>query len=65
MSTFNVFVVIISSLFGMAYFAYGKKQQKLLTMIAGGLLMFLPYFITNPWITLLIGGGLVAVPFLW
>lgn len=49
--------------FGMGYFVYGKKQNKLVSLVSGIGLFALPYFTSN--IYGLIGAGifLMALPF--
>ena len=60
--TFLMLTVILSS-FGMGYFIYGKKQQRFLTMLAGAALCGVPYFIANVYVLAVVGGLLLAVPF--
>ena len=54
---------MIAGAFGVGYFIYGKKQQKLVPMIAGVLLCVYPYFTDNLWLLLGIGAALLAAPF--
>lgn len=55
---------IISGSVGLAYFVYGKKQKKLIVMIAGIGLCVYPYFVSNPYLLVGIGVILVILPFL-
>jgi hypothetical protein len=57
-------VGIISGAFGMAYIVYGKRQAKLVPVIAGLLLCVYPYFTENPFALCAIGAMLLAAPFL-
>ncbi len=58
-----LFSVLFGSI-GLAYFVYGKKQQKLIPAIAGIGLCVFPYFISNTWAMFLIGAALAVVPWL-
>ena len=59
----GMIIGFIAGVFGVAYFVYGKKQTKLSAMICGVLLCVYPYFIENAWLSLAVGGLLLAVPF--
>ena len=48
---------------GIGFFVYGKKQQKLVPMICGLLLMVFPYFVSDTILTVVIGAALMAVPY--
>ena len=48
----------------MAYFVYGKRQTKLIPMIAGGLLCVYPYFTDSTLWLCVIGATLLVAPFL-
>ncbi|MFX8681105.1 hypothetical protein ABTM69_20860, partial [Acinetobacter baumannii] len=43
---------LFSSLFGSAFFLYGKKQRRLPQMVGGVLLIGLSMFVSNPWANL-------------
>jgi hypothetical protein len=60
-----LFVGLITGLFGMGYFVYGKKQNMFMPMIAGGALCIYPYFVDSLWLSILIGVVLVVIPFVW
>ncbi|HMB56718.1 MAG TPA: hypothetical protein VKM35_05875 [Arenimonas sp.] len=49
---------------GFGYFIYGKKQSQLLPLFCGIGLMLFPYFVDGTAWMLLIGGLLMAAPFL-
>ncbi len=56
---------LITGLFGMAYFVYGKKQGLFMPMIAGVALSVYPYFTDSLVLTILIGVVLLALPFVF
>lgn len=59
--------VISSVLFGsigVGYFIYGKKQQRLIPLIAGIGLCAFPYFIPNAYAMVIVGTILAAAPWL-
>jgi hypothetical protein len=59
----GLFIGVIAGAFGMAYFVYGKRQAKLVPMIAGGLLCVYPYFTDSALWLCVIGALLLAAPF--
>ena len=59
----GLLIGMIAGVFGMAYFIYGKKQQKFTPMIAGALLCVYPYFVESALWSLVIGVALLASPF--
>lgn len=54
---------ILFGAFGMGYFVYGKKQRSPVPFVVGIVLMVYPYFITNVYLVVLIGVGLIATPY--
>lgn len=56
---------LVSGIIGLAYFVYGKKQSKPVPLLAGLALMVYPYFFDSLRWTIIIGVGLVALPFLY
>jgi len=61
----NSFIVgIIAGAFGVGYFIYGKRQTKVVPMLAGVLLCIYPYFTDNLFWLSAIGILLLVVPFL-
>ena len=48
---------------GMGYFAYGRRQQKLVPLLCGVGLMVFTFFVSNLWLMLGIGIALIATPF--
>lgn len=60
----NLFLSLIFSTIGAAYFLYGKKQTELWFMLAGGALVFYPYVVDSAILMVVIGLALMAVPFI-
>jgi hypothetical protein len=54
---------LIAGVFGMAYFVYGKRQTKLVPMVAGIVLCIYPYFIDSLLWLCVVGGLLLIAPF--
>ena len=65
MSPYKILLVVIMSFAGMASFGYGKKQQMISAMVAGGLMMGIPYVVSSTWLLFLIWLVLMAFPFVW
>lgn len=59
----SIIAMIVFSIIGMGYLAYGKKSQQLLMVICGIGLMGYPYFIDGTLYIILIGLVLIALPF--
>jgi quinol-cytochrome oxidoreductase complex cytochrome b subunit len=60
----KLFVEFLFGMVGTGYFIYGKKAGKMLFLGCGLALGLFPYFVEN-WIALLlVGAGLVGLPFL-
>jgi hypothetical protein len=53
----------VAGIFGVAYFIYGKKEQRPVPLLAGALLCVLPYFIGDVTVLLLVCAALLAAPF--
>jgi hypothetical protein len=49
---------------GLGYFIYGKKQKAIIPLLSGIGLMLFPYFISNVFIFIIIGGVFVILPFI-
>ena len=60
----SLFVGVIAGAIGMGYFIYGKRQTKIVAMVAGALLCVYPYFIDSLLWLYLVGLLLIAAPFL-
>lgn len=63
MDTTYLFLVILFSAAGMAFFMYGKKQLAFVPLLCGLALMIYPYFVSGTWPLIGIGATLVAVPY--
>ncbi len=50
---------------GIGYCVYGKKQKKMVSLVAGLLLIMLPYLVSTPLILAGAGTVLMAVPFVF
>ncbi len=48
---------------GMGYFIYGRKEQNGMALLSGVGLCIFPYFVGNIFLVLLVGAGLLALPF--
>ena len=55
--------VLVSSI-GLGFFIYGRKQRLVVPLLCGSALMIFPYFVSSPIWLVVIGGVLMAVPFL-
>lgn len=62
-SASTLLIGILASAFGLAYFTYGKRQTKLVPMVAGVLLCIYPYFIDSVMWLSIVGVLLLAAPF--
>jgi hypothetical protein len=59
----TVLIGMLAGVFGVAYFVYGKRQAKLVPLIAGVLLCIYPYFIESVLWLSIVGLLLLAAPF--
>ncbi len=58
-----LFIGLMAGVFGMAYMMYGRKQARIAPFVAGLGLCIYPWFTESvPWL-LVIGGALIAAPF--
>ena len=48
---------------GLAYFVYGKKQQRFIPLLCGIGLMIFPYFMSNTVLLVVVGLALSAIPY--
>lgn len=60
----SLFIGVIAGAIGMGYFIYGKRQSKIVPMVAGVLLCIYPYFVDSLLWLSLTGLLLIATPFL-
>lgn len=63
MSAEYLFINLFVSVFGAAYWIYGKRQSELWFMLAGAGLTFYPWLVSNLFLMLVIGVVLTALPF--
>jgi hypothetical protein len=61
----SIIAMVIFSVIGLGYFAYGKKSQQLLMLICGIALMGYSYLVDGTVYIILIGVGLSAFPFIF
>ena len=54
---------MLAGVFGVAYFVYGKRQAKLVPLVAGVVLCIYPYFIESVLWLSIVGILLLAAPF--
>lgn len=59
----TLLIGMIAGVFGVAYFVYGKRQAKLVPLVAGVLLCVYPYFIESVLWLSIVGLLLLAAPF--
>lgn len=62
-SASTLFVGILAGVLGLAYFIYGKRQERIGFLAAGIALCVYPYLVSGLALQILIGLGLAAVPF--
>jgi predicted membrane protein len=61
-STASLLWALLFGSIGLGFFIYGKKQRAVIPFIAGVALLAFPYFVTNSYLMVAIGLGLIAVP---
>jgi len=54
---------VVFSAVGLAYFVYGKKQQRFVALFCGIGLMAFPYFISNTILLVVVGVALSVIPY--
>jgi hypothetical protein len=59
----NLFFGVVAGAIGVGYLVYGRRQRKLVPVIAGVLLCVYPYFVDSGLWLGVVGALLVAVPF--
>lgn len=64
MNTGMLFWSFIIGTIGLGYFIFGKKGSNIVALISGIIMMGYPYFVTNIWISILIGLLLIVAPFI-
>ncbi len=63
-SGLSLMVIVLASVAGMAYFAYGRRQQKAAFLVAGFCLCIYPYLFDSTLALVLVGALLLAAPVL-
>lgn len=48
---------------GLGFFVYGKRQQAIVPLITGMILLVFPYFIANIYLLVIVGIALVVLPY--
>ena len=61
-TAFLLWGVLFSSI-GLGFFIYGKKQENVLVLICGLLLMVYPYFVSNIYLLVIVGVVIAAAPY--
>ena len=59
-----IFTGLLFGSIGMGYIIYGRKQSHLIAFLAGVGLCVFPYFISSIWVSIVLGVGLVLLPFM-
>lgn len=59
-----LFFGLMFSAVGVGFFIYGKRQSRLVAMLAGVGLCVFPYFVESAWLLVLIGSAFLALPFI-
>ena len=62
-STSQLIWAMVFGSIGFGYFIYGKKQKAVVPLISGIALLIFPYFVSNLYLLVIVGMGLVAVPY--
>lgn len=60
----SLWIGVIAGAVGVGHFLYGRRQTKVVPMVAGILLCAYPYFVDSALWLSMIGLALVAAPFL-
>lgn len=63
MDTTLIFSGLLFGSIGLGYLVYGRKQRHGMALLAGVSLCVFPYFVNGVWLTIVIGLGLVLLPF--
>jgi len=58
-----LFFGVLFGSFGLGFFVYGKKQNAVVPLVCGLVLMIFPYFISNILLLVAVGVVLIAVPY--
>ncbi|NGY06267.1 hypothetical protein [Solimonas terrae] len=63
MTTATLLWGVLFSSIGLGFSLYGKKQQRIVPLLCGLVLMIYPYFVPNVYLLVAIGAALVATPY--
>lgn len=63
MNTSSLLLSLLFGSIGMGYFAYGKRQQRFSSMLAGAGLCLYTFFVSSALATVGLGVALMALPF--
>ena len=63
MSTSSLLWGFLFGSVGLGFFMYGKKQQAVVPLVCGVVLMVLPYVVSNLLLLVAIGVALMAIPY--
>jgi predicted membrane protein len=58
-----LFFAIVFSFIGLSFFMYGKRQKAIVPLVDGIALCIFPYFVQDVLLMLVIGAGLIAIPY--
>jgi len=59
----SLILELLFSAAGVGYFVYGKKQRATIPLVCGILLMVFPYFVSSTVLLVILGAGLLALPY--
>jgi hypothetical protein len=62
-STAAIFWGFLFGSIGLGFFIYGRKQQRVVPLVCGLMLMVFPYFVSNTILLVVIGVVLIATPY--
>jgi hypothetical protein len=48
---------------GLGFFVYGRKQQRIVPLLCGLILMVFPYFVSSTFLLIAVGALLIALPY--
>ncbi len=54
---------ILFGAIGLGFFTYGRRQKAVIPFAVGVALFIFPYFISNVYLLVLTGAGLIALPY--
>ncbi len=58
----ELMISLFFGIIGMGYFAFGRKQERVIPLLVGIALGVFPYFISNVVMMIMVGVGLMLVP---